>query len=102
IAVVGHSAFRLVRKTVGADRLLWAIVFLNAVLTSWTEREIVSVIVASGVLVLTWRELAHSRTVAASVVIVPSWLLTGIHGTATTSTLTTITVYFAKAGAIVF
>ena len=34
--------------------------------------------------------------------IVPAWLVTGIHGKATASTIAGITGYFAKAGAVVF
>ena len=41
IAIIAHSAFRLVKKTVGVDRLLWVIVAANAFLTAWTEREVV-------------------------------------------------------------
>ena len=102
IAIIGHSALRLVRKTVGADRVLWVIVAVNAVLTARTEREIVWVIVASGVFVLAWREVARARAVTVSIMIVPAWLVTGLHGTATPGMLVTITGYFATAGALVF
>src|SRR5439155_25742018 len=34
--------------------------------------------------------------------VVPAWLVTGIHGEATRSTIAGITGYFAKAGAVVF
>jgi chromate transporter len=55
IAIIGFSAWKLVRKTVGRDALLWGIVVTNAVVTALTEREILSVIVASGLLVLVVR-----------------------------------------------
>lgn len=102
IAVIAYSAFRLARRTVGADRMLWAIVVLNAALVAWTERELIWVIVASGVFVLVLRELTHARAIAAKAAIFPSWLVTGLYGPATVKTLATITGYFAKAGAFVF
>ena len=102
IAIIAHSAFRLVKKTVGADRLLWVIVAANAFLTAWTEREAVWMIVASGLFVLAWREQARTGTPTARAAMVPGWLVTGLHGPATSGTLATITGYFTKAGALVF
>lgn len=102
IAVIAYSAVRLARRTVGTDQMLWAIVAVNAAVTAVTEREVVWVILAGGVFVLGWREVARGRAPIASLVILPAWLLTGLHGEATTSTLVSITGYFAKAGAVVF
>jgi chromate transporter len=101
IAVIGFSAWKLARKTVGKDVLLWSVVATNAVVTAVTEREILSVIVASGLLVLAARGWPRRRATAALLVI-PPWLLTGLHGTAEPGLLATIGVYFAKAGALVF
>ena len=101
IAVIAHSAFRLVKKTVGGDRMLWSIVAINALLTARMERELVWVVVASGVFVLAWRQLVRMRGVTHAA-IVPSWLVTGLHGPATAGTLATIIGYFTKAGAVVF
>ena len=102
IALIGYSAVRLARRTVGSDGMLWAIVVINATATVVTEREIVWVILASGLFVLGWRELARQRTTIATALVLPTWLLTGLHGPATTHTLISITSYFAKAGAVVF
>src|SRR5215468_1226889 len=41
IAIIGRSAYKLVRMTLGKDWLLWAIFVLSAVVTAWTEREII-------------------------------------------------------------
>jgi chromate transporter len=101
IAIIGSSAWKLVRKTVGKDVLLWGVVATNAVVTAVTEREILSVIVASGLLVLAARGWPRQPAIAALLVIPPS-LLTGLHGTAEPGLLATIGVYFAKAGALVF
>ena len=39
IAIIGFSAWKLVRKTVGKDWLLWSVVGVNAIVTAVTERE---------------------------------------------------------------
>jgi chromate transporter len=106
IALIAYSAWKLVRKTVGTDRLLWSVVAVNAVITAWSEREIVSVILLSGLAVMIVRAPprgAHPSSHATlAVAMVPAWLLRGMHGDAPVGMLASITLYFAKAGAIVF
>jgi chromate transporter len=106
IAIIAFSAWRLVRKTVGKDWLLWGVVGANAVITAVTERELISVIVVSGLLVLVvrgWpRKGAGAAGAAAALFVIPPSLLTGMHGTAEPGMLATIGLYFAKAGALVF
>ena len=105
IAIIGFSAWRLVRKTVGKDWLLWAVVGANAVVTARTERELISVIVASGLLVLMVRGRSRTRAgagTATALFVIPHELLTGLHGTAEPGLLASIGLYFAKAGALVF
>ena len=101
IAIIGFSAWKLVRKTVGKDALLWGVVAVNAVATAMTEREILPLIVASGLLVLAVRGWPRPGATAALVVL-PPWLLTGLHGGAEPGMLARIGWYFAKAGALVF
>jgi chromate transporter len=101
IAVIGSSAWKLVRKTVGRDALLWGIVVANALLTAVTESELLSVIVASGLLVIAVRAWPR-RASTAALIVIPPGLLTGLHGTAEPGLLVTIGLYFAKAGALVF
>jgi chromate transporter len=102
IAVIGFSAWKLVRKTVGKDWLLWSVVGVNALVTAVTERELIWVIVASGLLVLAVRGWPRGRATAAALLVIPPGLLTGLHGTAEPGMLATIGWYFAKAGALVF
>lgn len=110
IALIAHSAWRLARKTVGTDRLLWALVLVNAVVTAWTETELVWVFVLSGLVVLAVRALPKLRGATTPAIVlpialplaVPAWLRTGVHGAAPAGLLGTITTYFAKAGAVVF
>lgn len=106
IAIIAFSAYRLVRKTVGQDRLLWSVVVANAVITAIAERELIAVIAVSGLLVLAVRGRPRrdggAAGVAASLLVIPPGLLTGIHGPAEPGMLATIGLYFAKAGALVF
>jgi chromate transporter len=104
IALIAHSAWKLARKTVGSDRLLWAIVVVNAAITALTERELVSVILLSGLVVLVARG-RPTRAITSGVgaaMLIPAWWLTGIRGVAPARVLGTITFFFAKAGAVVF
>ena len=104
IALIVNSAWKLVRKTVGTDRLLWGIVAVNALITAATEREVVWAILLSGVVVLLVRA-PPTRTISSSAgaaALLPAWWLTGVRGVAPPELLATITLYFAKAGAIVF
>ena len=41
IAIIARSAYKLTRATLGSDRLLWAIFVVSALVTAWTESEIV-------------------------------------------------------------
>lgn len=52
IAIIGRSAFKLVKMTLAKDRLLWALFAVSAVVTGWTESEVVWLFVGSGVVAL--------------------------------------------------
>ncbi|HUE29367.1 MAG TPA: chromate transporter [Verrucomicrobiae bacterium] len=97
IAIIGRSAARLVRLTLGRDRLLWAIFAFAAVVTAWTESEVVWIFVGGGLVALA------ARTVpSAACFLLPVGLVTGLHGQATRDTLWTLGWYFGEAGAFVF
>src|SRR5215831_6911839 len=49
IAIIGQSAYRLSKKTIGADRFLWLLFVVVALTTVWTGSEIVWLFVLSGV-----------------------------------------------------
>src|SRR5213594_3753797 len=55
IAIIGRSATKLVRLTLGGDRLLWAIFAAAAVVTAWTESEVVWLFVGGGLVALAVR-----------------------------------------------
>jgi chromate transporter len=102
IAIIARSAYKLVRMTVGKDRLLTALFALSAVVTAWTESELVWVFLLCGVIALLVN--APPRLFGHTVgVLAPwPWLVSGLHGPSTDGTLWRIFLYFAEAGAFVF
>jgi chromate transporter len=84
IAVIARSAYKLVRMTLARDAMLWLIFAANAIVTAATQREIILLIVGSGVIVLAARAIALRRATAASALLLE------------------IAWFFGKAGAFVF
>ena len=111
IAIIARSALKLVKLTLGKDRLLWILFGTSAVATAWTESEIVWLFLGSGLIALAvrfpprkaaglgaWLPLTGLNltglglTLAASVApATPSWPL-----------LARVALYFAEAGSFVF
>jgi chromate transporter len=104
IAIIARSAVKLARMTLTRDALLWAVFGVSAVVTGWTESEIVWVFLLSGLVVLVVRAPPRlsGRALLAGVAGVPPWMLSGLHGPAAAGTLWTILWYFAEAGAVIF
>jgi chromate transporter len=100
IAIIGRSAWKLMRSTLERDVALWVIFLTSATVTAWTESEIVWVFLLAGVAYLLIKLPAHRPRVA----LVLPWplLVSGLHGPADASTLWRIGWYFAEAGAFVF
>src|SRR5436190_17126993 len=97
IAIIARSAVKLVRLTLKRDLVLWALFVVVALVTAYTEQEIVWMFIGAGVVAL----LVRSRMAPAAVVIAP-WLVAGVRGVASSATLTRIFLYFTEAGAFVF
>ena len=104
IAIIARSAVKLTRLTLGRDRLLWALFVGAALVTAWTESEMVGVFVGAGVLTLLVRARPFARApgMAIAIGLLPSALVTGLAGPASASVLWRIAWYFAEAGAFVF
>lgn len=102
--IIAMSANKLTAKTLGRDKLLWAVYLILAVVTIVTESEVAWLLIAGGVLVWLLRappQWARGGTLGAvSVVELP--LAAGLLGGADLSLLTQIGIFFAKAGAFVF
>ena len=105
IAIVARSAVKLTRLTLVTDRLLWALFAVAALVTAWTESEIVWVFLGAGVIALAVRARPLSRSPgrALALGLLPPGLLAGLAGQpASGATLWRIASYFAEAGAFVF
>ena len=100
IAIIARSVYKLTKSTLGRDRLLWALFAVSAVVTAWTESELVWLFVLCGVVAV----VARSRPVPeAALALLPwPWMLSGLNGPADSGILWTIGWYFAEAGAFVF
>jgi chromate transporter len=104
ISIIAMSAYKLVRRTLVKDPLLWGIFALLGATTAWTEREMVWLILlcgAAAVAVKTpLRSFARGLPVAFPLGL--RELLLGSHGIASAATLGTLSFFFLKAGAFVF
>jgi chromate transporter len=104
IAIIARGAAKLLRASVGSDPILWAVVLVNALVVAWTETELLWVFVLSGLTVpaaRAWQERAATSGRAVPAMI-PWWLVTGLHGAASTETFARILGFFAKAALVVF
>ncbi len=100
IAVIVRSAYKLTRATVGRDPVLIALFAISAVVTGWTEKEIIWIFFGCGfaaLLAKAWRPSAAT----ASALLIPTWLISGIRGPGL-GELWRIAWYFTEAGAFVF
>jgi chromate transporter len=104
IGIIAMSAKKLTQKSIGRDKLLWAIYLLLAVVTVVTESEVAWLFLAAGALVWLLRAppawLNKKSLNAAALVQLP--LAGSVAGSLDLSLLTQIGVFFAKAGAFVF
>lgn len=112
IAIIAISAYKLTLKTIGKDKLLWAIYLVSGTVTLVTESESIALFLGAGL--LTWlvktpksppKPAAGSGSpsrssggVTASMLIFPLAALPA----ATNDTLLKIAFFFTKAGAFVF
>ncbi|MGZ3184136.1 MAG: chromate transporter [Telluria sp.] len=102
--IIVMSAKKLTEKSVGRDKLLWAIYLLLAAVTVVTESEVAWLFIASGVLVWLWRAPPRwaRRGGVRAVAGMELALAAGLLGQTDAGLLTQIGVFFAKAGAFVF
>jgi chromate transporter len=104
IAIMARSVFKLIKMTLARDRLLWALFGASALVTAWTESEIIWLFLASGVLAM-WAKAPprwFQANSALGMLPLPLWAIGGLAGPASAATLWTLGWYFAEAGAFVF
>ena len=108
IAIIVRSATKLARSTVGRDALLWMVFVANAVVTAWTESEVVWLFLASGLVTLMAREDPGVRrrglllAPPLGALQPPNWLIGELQLAAPAAIVPTLFVYFASAGVFVF
>lgn len=104
IGIIAMSAKKLTEKSVGKDKVLWAIYLLLAAVTIITESEIAWLFIAAGVFVWFLRAppkwLSRNGLPAAGLAQAP--IAGSLFSSVDTSLLTQIGLFFAKAGAFVF
>ncbi|WP_244258744.1 chromate transporter [Cupriavidus gilardii] len=104
IGIIAISAYKLTTKSVGKDKLLWAVYLVLAAVTVVTESEMAWLFLAAGVLVWFWRAppkwIRSNRLNAVAAVPMP--MVSGMLATIDWPLLSQIGLFFAKAGAFVF
>ena len=104
IAIIVQSAYKLVRRMLGKDWLLWFMFLALAVATAWSESEIVWLFVLCGVVAVFVKAppKLRGKTSMVALWMGPGALFTGMQGAASAATLATLFLFFLKAGAFVF
>jgi chromate transporter len=101
IGIIAISAYRLTTKSVGKDRLLWAVYLVLGAVTVVTESEMGWLFIAAGALVMVVRappKWWRSGSLGAMAAPLAPAMLAGVDW----PLLTQIGIFFAKAGAFVF
>lgn len=104
VGIIAMSAYKLTTKTIGSDKLLWAIYLTLAVVTFVTETEVAWLFIAGGLIGWLWRAppkwLHKGGAHAIAAANLPA--ASGIVASFDWPLLSQIAVFFIKAGAFVF
>jgi chromate transporter len=105
IGIIAHSAYKLTRKSIGTDKLLWAIYLISALITVITESEEVLLFLLAGVVV--WLVKAPPKAFnkglpMIGVLPLPYLAQISVSVPVDWVTLWNIVTFFTKAGAFVF
>src|SRR5207302_10619960 len=103
IAIIARSVLKLVPMTLSRDQLLWILFAVSAVVTAWTESEIIWVFLVGGLvpMLLRGRQRAPATHALGCLPAAPG-LATGLAGPASVGVLWKILAYFAGASLFVF
>ncbi|GAB4027311.1 chromate transporter [Spirosoma gilvum] len=103
IGIITISTYKLAKKSLGQQRLLWAIFAVSAVLTIWTKDENIWLFLGAGVLVWLVKSPPQIRSSISNTLTTPALgFLTQILPTGYSGNLFKMGLFFAKAGAFVF
>lgn len=100
IGIIAISSYKLSKKSLGKNWLLWAIALVLAATTFITEREILWLIIVSGVIV--WLYRTPPKLKSANIFFISPILLQITTSVSSNERLTQIGWFFFKAGAFVF
>jgi chromate transporter len=101
IGIIAISSYKLTRKSLGKDWLLWSIFFVLAITTFITESEILWLILAAGIIV--WFYRSPPKFIGTrNILLFAPVLLQATGNTWFNEKLTQIAWFFFKAGAFVF
>jgi chromate transporter len=103
IAVIGRSVLKLARITLGRDRLVWALFIVSAVVTAWTESEVIWLFLLSGLIpaLVRGRWSGGAAPALVFVPVIPRVAPSPVTA-ASAGVLWKIFAYFAGAGLFVF
>ena len=102
IAIIANSVNKLIRRSLETDALLWVLFTASALVTAITEREILWVFLASGLVALLVKAPPSWGRGKGALGLAPLWWLGGLDGVKDSALLKDIFLFFAKAGAVVF
>jgi chromate transporter len=100
IGIIAIGSYKLTTKSIGKDKLLWAIFIVLAITTFITEQEILWLILLGGIAV--WFAKAPPRWLSSTANGMLPIILLQLQPVATESKLWQIAWFFTKAGAFVF
>src|SRR5215212_8870888 len=98
IAVIARSGVRLARSAIQRDPVLWMVVLLNAIATALLRRESISLVFASGLVVMLIRSRDEIRESALS----PALMAIPAIALPSGTSLVAIFLFFAASGLVVF
>jgi chromate transporter len=101
-AIIVRSAWKLIQKTLGTDYLLWVLFSALAITTVWTQSEVVWLFVLSGFVAMFVKAPPNFEARLARAALLGPGLLTGLLGPASAGTVSSVFLFFLKAGAFVF
>ncbi|MBI3468079.1 MAG: chromate transporter [Planctomycetes bacterium] len=105
IGIIAFSSYKLTKKAIGRDWLLWGIYLVSALCTVITETEIVWLFLGAGLIVWAIKtppKFKHGRTATAGMIALPLGMTLPGVPSASSETLWQIALFFTKAGAFVF
>jgi chromate transporter len=100
IGIIAVSSYKLSKKSLGKDWLLWIIAIVLAITTFITESEILWLILVSGIIVWLYKTPPKLSRSINSIILIPVLLQVAVAGL--NEKLTQIAWFFFKAGAFVF